>query len=305
MRRHAVKGATVLLSAGALFSLGMSPASADGGHRHGRSHDREIQQTVNVVGNGSSVRIDHATIYAGSIRFAVRSTNASGPDGGGSAITMFRPKAGKTVSRVLHDLADEFGPNPALGTRELTADTIVRGLADVVPGSPEVVTENVYPGTYYLMDLGNFMGGAPKLTTLKVRPAKANIEQDSDLVSQTTVSATSADRFVGPRNWPHKGTYTFRNTSDTLHFMEIAPVKAGTTDRQVSAYFKSAGPNSPPPPFMRPGPSGGNDVVSPGRSLQVTYNLPRGTYVLLCFVADDKTGMPHAIMGMHKVVVLH
>ena len=36
----------------------------------------------------------------------------------------------------------------------------------------------------------------------------------------------------------------------------------------------------------------------------MSYNLPKGTYVLLCFVADDLTGMPHAIMGMHKVVVL-
>lgn len=24
--------------------------------------------------------------------------------------------------------------------------------------------------------------------------------------------------------------------------------------------------------------------------------------VLLCFVADDMTGIPHAVMGMHKVI---
>jgi hypothetical protein len=36
----------------------------------------------------------------------------------------------------------------------------------------------------------------------------------------------------------------------------------------------------------------------------VTYNLPRGTYVLICFVSDEETGMPHALMGMHKVVIL-
>jgi hypothetical protein len=33
-------------------------------------------------------------------------------------------------------------------------------------------------------------------------------------------------------------------------------------------------------------------------------HLAPGTYVLQCFVADDVTGMPHAIMGMHKVVTL-
>ena len=27
-------------------------------------------------------------------------------------------------------------------------------------------------------------------------------------------------------------------------------------------------------------------------------------YVLLCFVADDVTGVPHAIMGMHKALYL-
>ena len=37
----------------------------------------------------------------------------------------------------------------------------------------------------------------------------------------------------------------------------------------------------------------------------MTYNLPPGTYVLLCFIADDENGMPHAFMGMHKVIVLH
>ena len=296
MRRHVLKGATVLLSAGALMALGLSPAGAETSHP-------EIQQTVHVTGNGSSVSLDHATIWAGSIRFAVRSTNVGTPDSGGSDITMFQPKAGKTVSRVLHDLFDEFGSDPADGTRELTADATFHGLADVVVGSPEVVTENLTPGSYYMVDLANPPSGFPTVTKLTVLPATRNIEQDSDLHSQTVVSATSADRFVAPRSWPHQGTYTFRNTSDTLHFMELQPVKTGTTDQQITNYFNSG--SQAPPPFLKAGPGGGNDVTSPGVNLQVTYNLPRGTYVLLCFVADDVTGMPHALMGMHKVVVLN
>jgi hypothetical protein len=113
--------------------------------------------------------------------------------------------------------------------------------------------------------------------------------------------ATSADRFIAPRNWPHEGTYTFKNVSDTLHMMQIVPVKPGTTDADISAFFAGKTKNVP---FI-PGPSGGNDVTSPGVTLQVSYDLPEGTYVLMCFVADDMTGMPHAFMGMHKVVVLH
>jgi hypothetical protein len=296
MPKHVLKGATVLLSAGALMTLGLSPASAE-------TSAPEIQQIVHVTGNGGSVALDHATIYAGSIRFAVRSTNPTTADGGGSDITLFQPKAGKTVSRVLHDLFDEFGPDPADGTRELTADATFKGLADVVVGHPEVVTENLTPGTYYLIDIANPPSGPPPVTRLTVLPARGNIEQDSDLVSQTTVLATSADRFVAPRNWPHQGTYTFHNTSDTLHFMAIQPVQNGTTDKMISDYFNSG--SQQPPSFLKVGPTGGNDVTSPGQTLQVTYNLPRGTYVLLCFIADDVTGMPHALMGMHKVVVLN
>ncbi|SDY27517.1 hypothetical protein SAMN05661080_02914 [Modestobacter sp. DSM 44400] len=48
---------------------------------------------------------------------------------------------------------------------------------------------------------------------------------------------------------------------------------------------------------------GGDDVVSPGYSLQVTYHLPRGTYVLPCFLADEETGLSHAVMGTHKAMV--
>jgi hypothetical protein len=298
MRRHVFKGTTVLLSAGALIALGMSPAVA------GDNNERETQQTVHVVGNGTTVRLDHATVRSGSIRFAVSTTNKSTPNGGGSDITMFKLKTGKTLADVFQGVTDEFGKNPALGTRELTAAATFRGLADVVVGTPSTVTENVSPGKYYLVDTAGSPTAA-NLTTLTVKEAKdqKHSEHGSGLASQVTVRATSADRFIAPRNWPHEGTYTFRNTSDTLHFMAIEPVKTGTTDKQVQQYFDSH--VQTPPPFMKMGPGGGNDVVSPGYSLQVTYDLPKGTYVLLCFVADDVTGMPHAFMGMHKVVVLH
>jgi len=296
MRKHVLKGATVLLSAGALMALGLSPASADSGG--------EVHQTVHVTGTGTAAHLDRTTIWSGSIRFVVSTTNKSTPDGGGSSISLFRIKQGKSTADLMKAFGDEFGSNPALGTRELTAAAIFRGLADVVVHSPEVVTEYLSPGTYYLLDLGNTPTGAPQVTTLTVKQSKSamNIEQDSDLASQTWVSATSADRFVAPRYWPHEGTYTFRNTSDTLHFMVLEPVKTGTTDAEVQKYFDSH--VQTPPPFLRMGPSGGNDVVSPGYSLQVSYDLPRGTYVLTCFVADDVTGMPHAVMGMHKVVIL-
>ena len=119
------------------------------------------------------------------------------------------------------------------------------------------------------------------------------------------MAAVDPDRFSAPRVLPHRGTLTFVNRADTIHFMDLTPVQDGTTDAQVqTALNVPPAQQTGPPAFFKQGPSGGADVLSPGGRLQLTYDLPAGTYVLLCFVADDQTGMPHAAMGMHKVVVL-
>ena len=61
--------------------------------------------------------------------------------------------------------------------------------------------------------------------------------------------------FVAPRNWSHRGTVTVSNVSDTLHFMDLEPVKPGTTDREVQAYFDSGAQSQPP--WSLDGPYGG------------------------------------------------
>jgi len=45
-------------------------------------------------------------------------------------------------------------------------------------------------------------------------------------------------------------------------------------------------------------------VLSPRQSVELTYDLPAGSYLLLCEIRDAETGMPHVFMGMHKVVTL-
>ncbi len=116
-----------------------------------------------------------------------------------------------------------------------------------------------------------------------------------------TVKLTSDDRFESPDLLPKAGTITVRNISDTIHFMAVSPVKPGTTDAQIQQFFDDP---QGPPPFAAEGPSIEMGVLSPGRSADITYQLPAGTYDLECFIADDESGMPHAFMGMHKVVTL-
>ena len=292
MRKLLACAAAVALSASGLV-VGAANAGAD--PHHSRS-------SVSVVGNGSHVTLSRSSVDEGIVRFRVSSTFA----GGSSNITMFQPKAHVNVAKVLADLQEEFSSDPATaakGTRDLVRDARFFGLADVAPGNPAIVTERLKRGTYYLMDLGAPPTGAPALTRLRVR---GHGDDDGDHVSlpraKATVDLTSADRFVVHGRLPAHGTVRVRNVSDTIHFMGISPVKKGTTDAQIQAFFDSG--TQQPPPFFVDGPSVGMDVQSPGRQAFLTYRLPPGTYVLFCFVADDKTGMPHALMGMHKVVTL-
>jgi hypothetical protein len=296
---HAAKAAAALTVAGGLLEFAV-PASAQPVSATGHGSDG---YSVSVVGDGTAVHIGHTTVHAGKISFKVSSTNSFSKGEGGSSISMFQPKEGVKLSTVFDDLREEFSSNPATaakGTRDIVRDVQLFGLGDVIPGYPEVVTENLQHGTYYLMDTAKFNGtGQPKLTRLSV----TGHARDGWLHSTVPVKATSDDRFVTPSYWPHRGTYLFRNVSDTIHFMAIVPVKDGTTDKQVQAFLNSGSQGNPP--FALPdNPTGGNDVVSPGGTIAVSYNLPRGTYVLLCFIADDATGMPHAVMGMHKVIQL-
>lgn len=291
MRRVLSSVTAVALAAGALVT------TAGGAEARGRTYR---PSSVIVTGDGSRVTVSQRTVNEGYVSFQVSATNSKVS----SSISMFQPKAHVTVARLMSDLQEEFNQDPrvaAKGTRDLTRDGRFFGLADVSKGTPATVTEFLQEGTYYLMDLGAPPAGPPALTTLRVRESEVWRHQTPPHF-RAIVSLTSADRFIAPRTLPARGTILVRNVSDTLHFMEIQPVKKGTTDKQIQAYFDSGADG--PPAFALDGPNIGLDVLSPGRPARLTYQLPPGTYVLLCFIADDRTGMPHAFMGMHKVVTL-
>lgn len=100
------------------------------------------------------------------------------------------------------------------------------------------------PGTYYVWDPVSTLGSgkAPVLTTLRVRQTGSF----RPLRGSVHVAATSADRFIAPRAWPHAGRYLFANVADTIHFMQIIPAKRGTTDKEIQTTSSHpAGPSRP------------------------------------------------------------
>ncbi len=106
------------------------------------------------------------------------------------------------------------------------------------------------------------------------------------------VTALTDERFGGAVTLPASGTITFRNRSTTApHFLSLQHVKEGTTRGQVLASF-STGNTS----YALSG-DANTDAVSPGQAMTLTYHVPKGEYVEVCFFPDLKTGIPHAIMA--------
>lgn len=118
-----------------------------------------------------------------------------------------------------------------------------------------------------------------------------------------TIKTLDGNRFGGTRSLPTSGELRFKNaSSDSPHFLELIQVAEGTTRQDVVDYFQS-GSEEPPPWYVADGIS--TDVVGPGKSMTLKYDLPAGTYVELCFFPDvNMGGMPHAVMGMARIITI-
>jgi hypothetical protein len=214
-------------------------------------------------------------------------------------------KKGYTFKDLRADIAafgQSEGPNGAskAGIKHLdhaiAHTTLYGGLSGGLTGT--VVLPK--PGSYVAFnDTGN-LPIQPK--TLKVTGPEATRATPT---STGTAKAMSGDRWGGSSTLPAKGTFTFKNVSSgasrSPHFLELQHVKKGTTRKQV---LKSVRSNSQGPPSFALQGTLDTDAISPGLSLTVNDNLPKGTYAELCFFPDPRTGMPHALMGMVRIVHL-
>lgn len=113
------------------------------------------------------------------------------------------------------------------------------------------------------------------------------------------VVAKTDRRFGGDSVLPASGVVRFKNLStESPHFLSISHVKAGTTRKQVIETLQGTGSNVFLHGFT------GTDVLTTGQAQNLSVDLPTGDYALMCFFPDPKTGMPHALMGMVRIVHL-
>jgi hypothetical protein len=152
-------------------------------------------------------------------------------------------------------------------------------------------------GTYVLYDDSHQLPRHAVQVTLSGSAGPQQLQATGGLVK-----AKTNRRFGGDDVLPAKGNITFKNVStESPHFLALNHVKEGTTRKDVLDFFQSGAHGAPP--WARKG-EAGTDALSNHQTQTLHVNLPAGQYVELCFFPDPKTGMPHAFMGMIRMVHL-
>jgi hypothetical protein len=249
---------------------------------------------VFAISKSGAVKLTHgpSTFRPGRVAFTVKSKSHSATLGFAHldkdySFKHFRSDLGKMAKGDMSGLKNAIRHTDFYGGYSVTPDGTMSGTV-VLPKR----------GTYTLYNFGGKLPEQALTLTAKGKPQKRTAPK-----SDGTIKALDGARWGGSSTLPHRGTLTFRNAAtDSPHFLNLVQVKPGTTKKDIDDYFQSG--SQDPPDFMIAD-AGSTEVVSPGQSMTWDYNLPAGTYATLCWFPDPKTGMPHAMMGMTRVIELN
>jgi hypothetical protein len=243
---------------------------------------------------------------AGRVTFHFTTTTTNTNNGSDVELLQIRP--GHTFAEAAAAGGGGGAASPAAAaasTRALQSTIHFFGGANLnLASQSENITETLYAGTYDLVDLGGQSAGPPQIVPIHVTGTPSRSAPWPAIGATILVGNGSSDRFKISGPIPAGSNILIRNTADgqTIHFTQFIPIVPGTTDATIQTVLNSNS-NAAPPQILGPGLSAG--ILSPGTQEVVSSaSLTPGTYVLVCFIADDVTGMPHALMGMHLVVTV-
>ena len=205
-------------------------------------------------------------------------------------------KAGYDVADFTADV-NKFGAKNDIKAlkRALKNSTIIGGLSG--GGSGTIVFPK--PGAYTPFSIGE-RGVVTGKTLVVDGPKRSSKTPHTD----GSIIGKNGPAWGGASQLPAKGRFLFKNKADQPHFVALQQVAEGTTTDQVLEALQSEEGDGPPPPWILPA-GMETGTLSPGRSMTVDYDLPAGQYVVMCFFPDPKMdGMPHALMGMLRMIHL-
>ncbi|WP_374454110.1 hypothetical protein [Nocardioides sp.] len=153
------------------------------------------------------------------------------------------------------------------------------------------------PGPYTVMAIGTRSGivsatfrAGPSTPATRARPATGG-----------RLEVLPGLRWGGSSVLPHEGRLLLANRSPRLpHDLVLQRVREGTTAEAYRAWLSS---NEAEPNFNLPGRLE-TQWLSPRRRMTVDYRLPRGQYVVMCFLTDPWSQIAHVLAGELRMIHL-
>jgi hypothetical protein len=211
---------------------------------------------------------------------------------GDHQLQIARLRNGYTLPQFGQDIGKAFGGD-VKAIRRIDRNVVFRGGAEARPHKPGIFSATLPAGQFVFIDVNT-----NKFTLVNVF---GKIPQRQFLPNRASIRAFSYGFDPMPTSISHKGWFLFTNKADQPHFIEFQHVKQSTTHGQVRRFFKHGGQGQPG--FALRG-SFGAGVLTQGQHAGQYINLPRGKYLIACFWPDFRTGMPHALMGMWRLIQL-
>jgi uncharacterized cupredoxin-like copper-binding protein len=180
--------------------------------------------------------------------------------------------------------------------------TFVGGPDAVAPGDTATATQVLTAGTYVLVCFLPSPDGTMHLEkgmirTLVVRdpaPTPPPILAGDDTVKMTDYAFALAHPL---RAGAH--TIYVENAGPELHEVMILELARGKSVQDLVTWASHLMPG--PLPGR---PMGGVVALGAGRSATFTVTLPKGKYVLVCFIPDTKNGTSHLLRGMVQEITV-
>jgi hypothetical protein len=240
---------------------------------------------ITLSGGGATTANGVTRLRAGRYHFHVVTA------AGDHTLQLLHFRAGYSAQQAQKDFNDAFGGNvPAV--QRVDHNVVFRGGAEARPKHPGDMVVTLGAMQYAAVDQNG--NAAAILNVTGTAPKQPQVAYHG------TYTAFSYGWALSSR-LPASGTVRFLNQADQPHFLVLQHVKSSTTAAQVRRSFKSTS-QSQPTWALKETAQGG--VVSPGKAQLLTYHLPPGKYLVACFWPDYFTGMPHAFMGMWRLVTL-
>jgi hypothetical protein len=267
-------------------------------HAHARPHVAAASPTLHAVINKHGLKLKgDRSIKASRVAVTLRAK------GGERELAIVKFKKSYSFAKLVRDEKYFFTHGGGNGQptkkalarlhRAIRLCTFAGGL-DVQAGSVSKETLVMTKGKYVVYNDGGNLPDDPKTITV----TGATHHTKAPKTTATVFMKKNQNRFGGSKVLPAKGTIKVENKNiHSPHFLAMLHVKKGTTRKQVEEGLQS----SSPPSFILPGGTG-TDALSMGQSQTLSYSIPKGTYAELCFFPDPVTGIPHAFMGMIRIV---